>query len=144
MQKSCQTCKAQFQVTDDELKFLDKISPTFNDKKYPVPAPENCPDCRLVARTIHRNEQYFYPNKSAVSGKPLISLYSPDTPGGQKTKVVLHEEWWSDSWDGLDHGQDFDFSRPFFEQFEELNRKIPKVNLIQVNNENSPYTTGTG
>jgi len=144
MQKKCAQCGQQFQIADDEIKFLDKISPVFNGVKYPLPAPENCPDCRLKERTINRNEQYFYQGKSSLSGKPLISLYSPDTEWGKKFKVFSPEEWWSDAWDAETFGMDFDFNRPFFEQFEELNAKIPKQNLIQTNNENSPYTTGTG
>lgn len=144
MNTSCQNCKQSFTVTDDEIKFLEKISPVIDGKKFVIPAPDFCPDCRLANRTTHRNEQYMYNNKSAVSGEKLISLYSPDTEWGKQYKIVSNEEWWSDKWDGLDSGQDFDFHRPFFEQFHELCLKIPHVNLIQVNNENSPYTTGTG
>ena len=144
MKKSCTQCRQSFTVADDELKFLDKISPVFNGTKYPLPEPENCPDCRLKDRVVNRNEQYFYQNKSALSGKPVIALYSPDTDWGKKIKVYTSEEWWSDKWDAEDFGRDFDFKRPFFEQFEELNSQIPKQNLIQTNNENCPYTTGTG
>jgi hypothetical protein len=142
--KTCKSCKKTFVLTDEEIKFLDKISPQFNGKKYPIPAPEACPDCRLKNRTIYRNEQYLYQNKSAISGQPLISLYSPDTPWGQKIKVLSYEEYFSDKWDAQDFGMDFDFSRPFFEQFNDLDIQIPKQNLMQTNNENSPYTTGTG
>lgn len=144
MTSSCQICHENFQITDEEIKFLDRMSPTFAGKKFTIPAPDMCPDCRLANRTAHRNEQYMYHTTSAVSGQPLIALYSPDSQNSKQYKIVSNEEWWSDQWDGTDFGQDFDFNRPFFEQFHELCLKIPHVNLIQVSNENSPYTTGTG
>lgn len=144
MSKICAKCKSTFRVSDFEKKFLIKISPEIGGQKFQIPEPEICPNCRLQNRTIYRNEQFLYHNKSAFSGKPLISLYSPDTPWGKKIKVVTNEEWWSDSLDSMDFGRDFDYKRPFFEQFEELNALIPQQNLMQSNNENCPYTTGTG
>jgi hypothetical protein len=142
--QTCSACQSQFTITPEEIKFIDKISPIFEGKKFPIPAPAICPDCRLRTRTAHRNEQYMYMNKSANTGESLLSLYSPDTDWGKKYKIVTDSEWWSDKWDGTDFGRDFDFNRPFFEQFAELCRDIPHVNLIQVGNENSPFTTGTG
>ncbi len=44
----------------------------------------------------------------------------------------------------MSYGRDFDFTRPFFEQFSELQKDVPRVALISLGNENSPYTTGTG
>lgn len=142
--KSCKQCRAQFLVSDREKEFLPKVSPTFAGKKYLIPEPEICPDCRLAARTVHRNEQNFYHGKSSMNSEPLLALYSPDTDWGKNYKIFTHEQWWSDNWDPMEFGKEFDFSRPFFDQFKELSLSIPKVNLIQVDNENCPYTTGTG
>lgn len=157
MTNSCTVCSNSFEISDEELNFLDRVSPTFAGKKYNVPVPDRCPNCRLQQRNVHRNEQYMYRNKSAVTGKPLISMYSPDNEWAKDLKLYTHEEWWSDDWDGIDYGLDFDFRpitdplkgkdtkvRPFFEQFNEMNRKVPKVALLQVDNENSPYTTMSG
>ncbi|MBU0667491.1 hypothetical protein KJ951_02335 [Patescibacteria group bacterium] len=143
MQKSCQKCKTPFEVSTFEKDFLLKISPKIGEKQYMIPEPQICPDCRLAERTVQRNEQNFYHNKSAISGKPLLALYAPNTPWGKEYKVYTKEEWNSDNWDGLDYGKNFDFNRPFFEQYKELNDQIPKVNMVTVSNENSPYTTGT-
>lgn len=139
MQKPCTLCQNSFEITEDEIKFLDKVSPQIGGANFQIPEPNKCSDCRLRARMIQRNEDKFHHLKSAVSGQALISLYSAESP----YKVYSHEEWWSDNWDGLQFGQDFDFSRGFFEQFHELDLKIPRVNLVQLNNENSPYSTGT-
>lgn len=131
-------------MTEEEKEFLDRISPVINGKKFPLPEPDRCPDCRLQQRNIHRNEQYMYRNKSAKTGEPLISMYSPDNEWTKDLKLYTHDEWWSDDWDAADYGQDFDFNRPFFEQFRELNLKVPKPALMQVDCENSPFTSMTG
>ncbi len=143
MTSTCATCQSSYEVTEQELAFLKKIAPKIGEQTFEIPLPSNCPQCRLALRTAQRNEQNMYHNVSAVTGKPLIALYSPDTEWGKKYKIYTHEEWWSENWDGLSYGQDFDFSRPFFEQFNELSVKIPHVNLIQIANENCQYTTGT-
>lgn len=137
--KTCTTCQKSFLVSEDEINFIAKVSPEIGGKKFVIPEPSDCPDCRLRLRMVNRNEENFFHTKSAVSGQTLISLYAPDSP----YKVVSHEEWWSENWDGISFGQDFDFNRSFFEQFHELDLKIPRVNLVQLNNENSPYSTGT-
>ncbi len=143
MNTHCQSCQQPFGVTEQEIKFLDKISPVIGGKKFAIPQPVECPQCRLMTRTSQRNEQNMYRGVSVASGKPLITLYCPDTEWGKKYTIMTHEEWWSDDWDGLTYAKDFDFSRTFFDQFHELCLEIPHVNLIQLQNENSPYTTGT-
>lgn len=139
----CTTCSATFTVSEEEKNFLQKISPIYGAQKFEIPEPTNCPLCRLAARTSQRNEQNMYHNTSAITKKPLIALYSPDTEWGKKYKIVTHEEWWSENWDGLNYGRDFDFSRTFFDQFHDLCLEIPHVNLIQIANDNCPFTTGT-
>lgn len=109
-----------------------------------MPPPFNCPECRLRLRTAHRNEQHLYRRPSAHSDQPLISIYAPDTLWGQRLKIFSYDEWWSDSWDAMSFGRKFDFTRPFFPQFHELLLDVPLVALMQLNNDNSPFTTGTG
>ncbi|MFA6918329.1 MAG: hypothetical protein WC285_05925, partial [Candidatus Gracilibacteria bacterium] len=65
----------------------------------------------------------------------MISIYDADA----KSPVYSREEWWSDKWDGLDYGRDFDFNRPFFEQFKELLMKVPRIGLFNVNPFNSDF-----
>ncbi|QQR83271.1 hypothetical protein IPJ72_05730 [Candidatus Peregrinibacteria bacterium] len=112
---------------------------SFGDQVVSIPEPENCPDCRAQLRTMHRNESHLYQRKSTKSGKQLISIYNPDCDWN----IVNKEEWHTDQWDALDYGRDFDFNRPFFEQFLSLSRAVPRMALITVANENCPYTTGT-
>jgi len=140
----CKNCQQNFNVSKIEVDFIARISPVFNGKKYNIPLPEICPDCRLRCRVAHRNEQYLYQNKSAKSGQTIISLYAPDATWTKDYKLFSPEEWWQDDWDAMDYGQGFDFSQPFFPQFYELSQKVPKMSLVQSNNVNCPYTTGTG
>ncbi len=142
--KTCTLCQSSFEVLPDETAFLKKMDFKFGDQVIRLPEPTQCPDCRNQIRTTHRNERNFYHRKSDFSGKQLISIYSPQAPWGDDYKVYSQEEWESDQWDPLSYGRDFDFSRPFFEQFAELSKAVPHRCLITVTNENSPYTTGTG
>lgn len=66
-------------------------------------------------------------------------MYRPDTP----YKVYDQDVWWSDSWNPLDYGKDFDFSRSFFEQYGELLTSVPLPSIINSNSVNSEYTNYT-
>lgn len=135
MQKSCLQCQTAFERTNDDLAFYDKISPIFKGKKYAVPAPTLCPDCRQQRRLGFRNERKLYHRKCDLSGKQIITMYSQDKP----YKVYDQKEWWSDKWDGLSYGQEFNFNKSFFEQFKELFLKVPHISLINKEHENSEY-----
>ena len=68
--------------------------------------------------------------------KDIFSAYVPE----KKFPVYCHECWYSDSWDPMSYGKDFDFSKPFFAQLGELLNTVPKINLFQLNAQNSPYS----
>ncbi|MEK9175621.1 MAG: hypothetical protein AAB795_03475, partial [Patescibacteria group bacterium] len=53
--------------------------------------------------------------------------------------VYERDYWWSDKWDQLASGRDYDFSKPFFQQFRELFEKAPLPNLANSNVVNSDY-----
>jgi hypothetical protein len=129
-----ETCKVSgqpFPIYQSDLDFYEKISPTFNGKKYPIPTPTLCPEERQRKRLTFRNERTLYKSISALSGKPLISLYSPDKP----YKVYAQDEWRNDSRDAMDYGKDYDFSQHFLENFRNLFLEVPRVCL------NNQYTT---
>ncbi len=48
--------------------------------------------------------------------------------------------WHGDGWDAYGYSQEYDFSKTFFEQFFELEKKVPHLSLLQENNANSPWT----
>ncbi len=134
--KTCKHCNSNFEITDKDLEFYDKISPIFEDKKYSIPTPTLCPNCRQQRRLSFRNERNLYKRDCDASGKSIISIYSPD----KDLKVYNQEEWWSDSWNSLNYWMNFDYSKTFFSQYKELLERIPKVSIINKNSINSPYT----
>ena len=134
-EQQCRQCGDRFVVETFDQELLDKLSPVFGANKYSIPLPTHCPECRLQRRMIWRGELHLFNRKSALSGKPFISYFPPEAPG----RVFSREDFFSDTWDGCDYGREIDFTRPFFEQFEELLHAAPLLGLTGLNNENSDY-----
>jgi len=132
----CNACNHNFEITNIDLEFYDKISPVFANKKYSIPSPTICPDCRQQRRLAWRNERNLYHRKCDLTGKQIISIYSSDKP----YKVYAHNDWWGDNWSPLDYGKDFDLSKSFLKQFEELAEVVPKPPMIIWGCENSEFT----
>ena len=139
MKKICKISGKEFEVSQFEQEFLERVGPKFGGKKYRFPLPELSPVERMRLRTMQRNEQNLFRNISAMDGASILSIYDDD-----RYKLYTHEQWWGNDWDPMEYGREYDFSKGFFEQWAELDREVPRVALVQVNNENCPYTTGTG
>ncbi len=123
----CQNCKNAFTIESEDFSFYEKIK---------VPPPTFCPECRFQRRALWRNERTLYRRTCDMSGKSIVSIYSPDS----RFKVYGLKEWWGDDWDPKDYGVDFDFSKPFFEQWKELQMKVPRLALQNKNNINSDFS----
>jgi len=93
-----------------------------------------------MRRMSFRNERILYKRKCDKTGKDIISVYSPDSPH----KVFDHSFWYSDNFDPMEYGQDYDFPRPFFEQMREFMLKMPWPSLRIENSENCDYNNDTG
>ncbi|MDR0606984.1 MAG: hypothetical protein LBG52_01220 [Candidatus Peribacteria bacterium] len=65
--KTCKVSGQPFPIYQSDVDFYDKISPTFNGKKYQIPTPTLCPEERQRRRPIFRNERKLYKGKSALS-----------------------------------------------------------------------------
>ena len=126
---TCKECKSAFEIPEMEKAFLKKVN---------LPEPIKCPDCRRQRRFAWRNERRLYHRKCDLTGKQIVSIYSPDKP----YKVYDQHEWHSDKWNALEYGRDFDFNRPFFGQMDELIKTVPKLSVFTSRNENSDYTNG--
>ena len=124
--RNCQNCKNDFTIESEDFNFYEKIK---------VPPPTWCPECRAMRRLAWRNERSLYHNTCAFSGKPIISMFSPE----MGLTVYDRDIWWSDKWNPLDYGQDYDFSKPFFEQYKELLHRVPLLNLGNTNCVKSEY-----
>ncbi|MFC1616082.1 zinc-ribbon domain containing protein [Patescibacteria group bacterium] len=126
--KVCRNCENQFEISLGDIEFYKKID---------VPEPLICPDCRIQKRAAHRNERSLYKRKCDLCNCEMISVF----PAESDFVVYCNKCWWSDKWDIMDYGQDFDFNRPFFEQFNELQKVVPHYALfLDGTSENCDYT----
>ena len=124
--KNCKHCNTGFQSTDEDRLFY---------KKMDVSEPTLCPPCRQQRRMTFRNERSLYKRKCDLTGESFIGIYPDNSP----FKVYSPDAWYTDKWDATEYGRDFDFSRPFFEQYAELQKAAPRIGQIVVNLENCPY-----
>ncbi|MFA6257447.1 MAG: hypothetical protein WC671_00345 [Candidatus Paceibacterota bacterium] len=124
---TCQNCKEDFVIEPEDFNFYEKMK---------VPAPTFCPLCRAERRFAFRNERKLFKVKDTFTGKEIFSLY-PEESG---RKIITQEEWYGDGWDAMEYAREYDFSRPFFEQFFELQREVPIYNLNVQRMINSPYS----
>ena len=125
--RNCQNCKKDFSIESDDFGFYEKIK---------VPLPTFCPECRYIRRLLDRNEYNLYRRKCDATGESIISIYREDVP----FPVYKQEYWKSDRFDATKYGRDFDFTRPFFEQYEGLRKVVPHLALVNSNSVNSEYT----
>lgn len=137
--KKCRLSGKEFHVTDKDVELLDKVSPVFGGTKYSIPTPTLSPEERQKRRLSFRNERKMYKRKCDLTGKEIISIFSPD----KEYKVYDQKVWWSDDWNPADYGRKFDFERNFIDQFRDLFLRVPKLSLYSVNCTNSDYTNFT-
>jgi hypothetical protein len=70
-------------------------------------------------------------------GVDMLSLHEP----GAGLTVYCSPCWTGDAWDPMEYGRDYDFSKPFFVQFHELQRQVPRRSLIMTNSPGCRYCT---
>jgi len=114
--KLCQNCKGEFIIEPEDFSFYDKIK---------VPAPTFCPKCRFQRRLAFFNLINLYKRPCGLCKKDFISMYPPES----LYKIYCAPCWWSDNWGSDEYGRDYDFSRPFFEQLNDLWRETPLLGL---------------
>ena len=89
-----------------------------------------------MRRLSWRNERVLYLRACDLCKKQTLSAISADKP----YTVYCRACWWSDQWDPMSYGMDFDFSKPFFSQFDALLKRVPTIALqMKSNLENSEY-----
>jgi len=115
--KVCQNCKSQFVIEPDDFSFYEKIQ---------VPPPTFCPECRKQRRLSWRNDMNLYSRTCDLCKRSIISLYSSDKP----FPIYCQKCWWSDKWDPKAYAKDYDFSKPFFVQFKELQNRVPALAMV--------------
>ncbi|NBX86510.1 MAG: hypothetical protein EBQ80_04675 [Proteobacteria bacterium] len=82
------------------------------------------------------NPYTLYKRVCDGTGKPIVSIYSPDKP----YKVFSRTHWESDAWDAMQFGRAYDFSKTFAEQWDELNVAVPHIALWNGDTNNADYS----
>ncbi len=127
----CQNCKQSFVIEAQDFDFYKKID---------VPPPTFCPNCRMQRRFTYRNERSLYRRQCGLTGKNIISCFSPESG----VTVYDRDSWWSDKWDPKTYGRDYDFSKPFFTQFSELLKTVPMPAVFNAQSVRSDYCNHVG
>src|SRR5262245_38633689 len=125
MVRQCRACESRFVIDESDIAFYGRVAPQIGERKFQLPPPALCPSCRHRRRLAWRNERTLYRRNCALSGQSIVSQYNPTAP----LKVCARAKWLEV--DNTEFGREFDFSRPFFEQFAELFRDTYKANVIQ-------------
>jgi hypothetical protein len=130
--KSCQNCKNDFTIDQDDSDFYAKIK---------VPAPTWCPSCRFMRRLSFLNWFSLYKRTCDSCDKTMFSTINETSP----LKVFCAPCWWADNWDGTEYDMDYDENRPFFEQMLELRNKSTYMSNESLHSTlvNSPYVNAT-
>ncbi len=132
MTKQCLHCSRTFKIYPKDLDFYQRIG---------VPAPTWCPRCREMRRMAWCNEGVLYKRNCAKCHRDIISEFPANNP-----RIVWCATcWWKDDWDPTIYAKQFDYSKPFFEQFHELDLVVPHA-CVQIDDtsENSEYTHQAG
>lgn len=129
--QNCKTCTKEFVIRDEDLVFYEQVK---------SPIPNYCPDCRMMRRLAFRNERTLYKRPCDLCKKDSVSLY----PTGTVFPVYCHTCWWSDKWDARDFAMEYDPSRPFLDQFKELQGKVPRISLLVIDSVRCDYTNNAG
>ena len=133
--QACAQCSASFEITAEDLAFLEKLSPKIGGKILKIPPPTLCPECRRQRHITWRNERTLYQRTCDLCGKSIISIHETSA----LFPVYCNECWWSDRWNAQVFGCPYDPSRSFLAQMQELRAVVPRNALYLKNTVNCDY-----
>lgn len=131
MLRTCITIGREFEVTPAEQSICERLG---------MPLPVEHPDVRLQKQLAFRNEWGMYKRICDGTGKEIVSLVHPD----RDRKVYGVDYWYSDHWDPMNYGMEYDPSRSFLDQITELARRVPIPAIVQFDSHNSNYSSWGG
>ena len=126
-ERTCAQCKAVFKIEPEDFSFYERI------KVFP---PTWCSECRLQRRLATRNERTLYRRNCDLCQKAMITRYSKEV----EFPVYCVPCWYSDKWDPMEYGREYDFSKNFFVQLAELHKVVPHPALYMKNAVSSEYS----
>jgi hypothetical protein len=126
--RTCRFSGEKFYVRPEDVGFYKKIG---------VPLPSLSPKERIRKKLSFHNSYNLFRVASAFSGKSIVSQYPSNAP----YPIFEHQVWFGGEWDALEYGAPYDGSRGFFDQFKELQNKVPRPSLdVDNTNVESEYT----
>lgn len=102
---------------------------------FGVEPPTGDPERIIQQLMAFRNERRLHRRKCDLTGKEILSAYPEKTP----FPVYKNDVWWGDGWSPYTFARPIDFSRPFFEQFKELQDQVPREGTSVYSSENCDY-----
>lgn len=127
----CEVSGSKFMLTDHDIAFYEKMG---------VRLPRLSPDERRRRRMAWATFRALHRRECDRTGRSILSMYRAHA----KHPVYHSEQWWSDSWDGCEYGRDFDFSRTFFGQFDDLFCQVPALHQSVILSDNCEYINMAG
>ncbi len=124
--KICEHCKKSFKISEGELSLYEKVG---------IELPTICFFCRIKLHLSFWMFGKFRKGKSDLSGENLITVL----PEKNRYPIYTSTEWYSDKWDAMDYGQDYDKTKSFFEQLQKLQEKVPHPHQNGVKNTNCDW-----
>lgn len=124
--RQCEHCRKSFTLTTSEHTLYTKVD---------IELPNTCLTCRFAQYFAFWPFGKFRKGVSALTGESLITML----PADARYPIYSAKEWWSDAWDPMDHGQDYDPTRPFFDQLKELQEKVPRPHQQGTNSTGSDW-----
>ena len=108
----CEHCHQNFTITEGELSLYEKVD---------IELPTLCFFCRVKLHLSFWMFGKFRKGKSDLSGESLITVFP------EKTRYPIYTslEWYSDKWDAMNYGMDYDSAKPFFKQLQNLQEQVP-------------------
>jgi hypothetical protein len=128
--RKCLQCNLDFEVLDNDIEFF---------KRFQVPPPKMCPDCRRQRRYAFANYTTLFKRECNAPNhhEKLIS----SIPENTKFPVYDFEYYWHGERDLYINSIDFDFNKSFMKQFQELFLVSPQPALTRdPTSVNSDYT----
>lgn len=126
MSKTCTRCHKEFSYEDADRIFFDR---------FDIPEPDTCATCNVMHLLSFWILGNFRKGSCALSGKTIITVRPESVP----FPLYDREEWMSDKWDPMEYAQDYDPSKPFFDQMWELWKRVPRPHQSGTHNVNSPW-----
>lgn len=124
--KTCTDCNQEFIINEGELGMYKKVG---------IELPTLCFFCRVKLHFSFWVFGKFRKGKSDLSGENLITVL----PENSRYPIYSLKEWYSDKWDALNYGVNYDSEKSFFAQFKELQEKVPKPHQNGVKNTNCEW-----